>query len=58
VTFDDIEQILNVGSEILTSVLDAYINSGYTHDLPLDADYEALFRILDSPNAPKPRAIT
>jgi HEPN superfamily AbiU2-like protein len=58
VTFDEIEHILNVGSEILTSVLDAYINSVYTHDLRLDADHEALFRILDSPNAAKPKAIT
>jgi hypothetical protein len=55
VTFDEVEQILQVAKEILTGVLDAYINSLYTHDLPSPSDIEALFRILersDAPNSP------
>jgi hypothetical protein len=46
VTFDEIDQVLDVAKEVLTSVLDAYNKSIYVDEL-LSGDYEALFRILE-----------
>lgn len=57
VTFDEVDQILNVANEILTGALAAYINSVYFQALPSTGDHEELFRNLESATAvaPKPR---
>lgn len=51
VTFDDIDQVLGVANEILSTALGAYIDSVYFHELPSTPDHEALFRILESVDA-------
>ena len=53
VKFDEVEKILQVANDILTSALDSYINAIYTHELPSAPDCEALFRILEKSDAPK-----
>lgn len=55
VTFDEIDQILNIAKEIVAGVLDTYNNSMFTDEL-LSGDHEALFLILESANEATPTA--